>query len=72
MRIQAVIPRKESPKGDRVSFHALRVGFRILFHSQRGRRARRAILFTLLALLCVRIGYFIALPGIDWMLADLR
>lgn len=65
MQIQPVIPRRASPKGDRVSFYPLRVAFRILFDSRRGRRARRAILFTMLALICFRIGYYIALPGVD-------
>jgi hypothetical protein len=38
---------------------------RLLAHSRRGRRARRAIAFTLLALVCFRIGYYVLWPGTD-------
>jgi len=60
------LPRRASPKADRVSFYAIRVAIRILFDRSRGRRARQAILFTLMAIVCCRVGYYILLPGMDW------
>jgi hypothetical protein len=59
------IPPKASPKCDRVSFYSIRAGLRLILHRRRGQRARRAILFTLAALVCFRVGYFVLIPGID-------
>ena len=54
--------RRISPALARDPLHPLRVGFRLLW-TRRGRRARRAILFTLLALFVLRFGFFMHMPG---------
>ena len=54
--------RRISPALARDPLHPLRVGFRLLW-TRRGRRARRAILFTLLALFVFRFGTMMIMPG---------
>jgi hypothetical protein len=66
MRIQRVFPRKAWAQRQRVRFHSLRAGVRILLNARHGRRARRAILVTLLALVCFRIGFSVGMPGVDF------
>lgn len=54
--------RRISPALAADPLHPLRVGFRLLW-TRRGRRARRAILFTLLALFVLRFGFWVNVPG---------